>query len=143
MKPASMIRLLGALGLITATTFVQAEPGNLMKITIDVKMRMPGMTTAQPHTHTYTKCVSTRKPDPREVMDQKHCTLSNYTWNGDEINTHVSCSAPVNMHGDVHFKMSSGSIQGDTHMTATLPQGEMKVEQTIEGERVGGCNYTH
>lgn len=144
MNPHSILGAFGlcALALIVTPVFAQSEPGNLMKETSVTRIQMPGV--AMPaRTQTMQVCVSAKKPDPREMTkQQKDCTISDYTKVGDTVSYHMACGQ-MQMSGDARFQLrADGGMHGTIHSDSNAGGQKMVMDMTIDGKRIGSCNYT-
>ncbi len=131
------------IALSAAPLLAHAEPGNRMKMTISMKMQMPGMDMPA-SSHTMQSCVSAKKPDPRQMMQKnKDCTTSDYKEVGDTVSFHMACTGPMPMNGAMTFRIAAdGGVHGTTHMTSTTEGQAMVMDTTYEGQRIGACEYT-
>lgn len=132
-----------AIALCAAPAFA-GEPGNLMRMTTTAHMQMPGMPNMAPMTHTAQVCTSKAKPDPRQMMQRGQvCKVSNYQRIGNTVSYHVVCGGGMNMGGDGKFTQSAdGGIHGTAHMAGGPDGHAMQMEMTIDGTRIGSCDYT-
>ncbi|HET6804996.1 MAG TPA: DUF3617 family protein [Frateuria sp.] len=119
-----------------------SEPGNLMKVTTTTRMQMPGMS-MPPMSHATTVCTSTRKPDPRRMMQgQKDCKVTDFRREGDVVTYRMACTGAVTMAGEGRFEMlSGGAMRGSLHVTGNSGGRAMTMDTTFEGQRVGSCDY--
>lgn len=135
--------LVAAVALCTLPALA-SQPGKLMHTTATMHVQMPGMPAMPPQTHTQTVCVADRHPDPRDMMrNGSQCKVSNYKLVGNTASYHVQCGAPMHMSGDGTFTLlADDGIHGVIHMTADFNGQQMKSDMTIDGKRVGSCDYT-
>ena len=131
-----------ALGLVALPAFAN-EPGNLMKVTSTMKMQVPGMSMPA-RTQTHQVCTSVKKPDPRDMLkQQKDCTLSNLVQTADSVSYHMTCTGQMQMDADAHFQLhSDGGMHGTIHSNSHASGQNMVMDMTIDGVRVGSCEYT-
>lgn len=124
-------------------TLAHAEPGNLIKMTVSVKMQLPGINVPA-RSHTMQSCASTKKPDARKMVQKaKGCTTSGYKEVGDTVSFRMECTEPMAMKGDTTFTMAAdGGVRGTTHMTSAIEGKAMVIDTTYEGQRIGACDYT-
>lgn len=121
-----------------------SEPGNLMKVASSVRMQMAGMPAMAPMHSTQTVCSAARHPDPRDTMrNGAQCTVSDYKLVGNTVSYHVACGAPAPMRGDGTFTLLANSgIHGVMHMSGDAGGHSMQMDMTVDGTRVGSCDYT-
>lgn len=147
MNPQSKA-ILGTLCAIAITTIAlpafASEPGNLMKVTSSVHMQMAGAPAMAPMQHTQTVCSAVKHPDPRDIMrNGGQCQVSDYKLIGNTVSYHVECGAPMHMRGDGKFTLlGNDGIHGTVHMTADFNGQHMQSDMTIDGTRLGSCDYT-
>lgn len=129
---------------LCALPALASEPGNLMNMTTRMHMQMPGMSAMPPMSHTQKVCVSAKRPDPRDSMrNGGQCHVSNYKLVGNSVSYHVECSAPMQMSGDGKFAMlANHGLHGTIHMRGNAGGQAMQMDMTIDGTRVGSCDYT-
>lgn len=128
---------------LTALSAGAAEPGNLMRITSSVHMRMAGMPAMPPMTHTRKTCVAVKKPDPRASMPHgSQCKISHYQHVGNTISYHLSCSGQMPMSGDGKItELAGGGVHGTAHMTSGSSDQPMQMDMSWDGTRLGSCTY--
>jgi hypothetical protein len=143
MKPFAAIAT-AVVGALCTTAAFASQPGNLMNMTTSMHMQMPGMSAMPPMTHTQKVCVSAQRPDPRDVMrNGGQCHVSQYKLVGNTVSYHVECGAPMQMSGDGTFTMRSDhGIHGSMHVTGNAGGQHTQMDMTIDGTRVGSCDYT-
>lgn len=146
MKPHSraVLCLLGATVVAAAALAASAsEPGNLMKVTSSVHMQMAGGPAMAPMQHTQTVCTAATHPDPRDMMrNGSECRVSSYKLIGNTVSYHVECSGEARMSGSGSFTMSTAGFHGVMHMTGGAGGTPMQMDMTVDGTRVGSCDYT-
>lgn len=121
-----------------------SEPGNLMKVTSSMHMQMAGAPAMAPMQHTQTVCSAVKHPDPRDVMrNGGQCRVSDYKMIGNTVSYHVTCGAPTHMSGDGKFTLLANSgIHGVMRMSGNAGGQSMQMDMTVDGTRVGSCDYT-
>ena len=145
MKTCMPHRLAGAgLLLIAALPVRGTEPGKLMKMTTTMRMQMPGMPAMSPMAHTMTVCSPVRLTDPKQLLQrQQACTVSNVRQSGQTLSYHMECPGEASMSGDGSFRIAAnGDVHGSFHMVGTREGQSMVMDSTIDGERIGACDYT-
>jgi hypothetical protein len=141
------MKLPAVLGLAFALCALPAfasEPGNLMSMTTNMHMQMPGMPAMPPMSHTQKVCVAAKRPDPRDVMrNGGQCRVTHYNVAGNTISYDVTCDAPMAISGSGKFTLLANSgIHGVIHMPGNPNGQKMQMDLTIDGTRVGSCDYT-
>lgn len=133
--------------MLTAAAASAAQPGNMMRMTVTTKMKMPGLPSSLPtQTHTASVCTAKSKPDPRSMLkQQKMCTYTNFKQTGDSASYHVVCGDPMQMTADATSSFTSqanGNIRGKVHIVGTTQGQPMQMDMTYDGVRTGSCDYT-
>lgn len=135
---------LGLLVLFTSAAYAQSQPGNMMKMTISMKMQIPGMGSVPAQTVTQNVCTA-KDPDMRAMMEeQKDCAITNYKKVGNVVSYHVTCggNSPT-MSGDAQFELRpDGSINGSIKATTNMSGQSVAMDMTYAGVRTGSCEYT-
>lgn len=141
MKLSTTVAL--ALALATLPAFA-SEPGNLMKVTSSMHMQVAGAPAMSPMHTTQTVCTAVKHPDPRDVMrNGGQCRVTNYKMIGNTASYHVECGGPVQMSGDGKFTLLANSgIHGVMHMSGNAGGQSMQMDMTVDGSRLGSCDYT-
>jgi hypothetical protein len=129
--------------LVAGPAFAQSEPGNQLQLTNTIEVQMGG-TSMPARTTTKQECVSAKKPDPRKILkDQKECTIDNYRQLGDTVSYRVTCSGEMTMVSDATFHFQAdGGMHGTVHGEGNVEGRKMLTDMTIDGKRIGSCQYT-
>lgn len=146
MSTFSMLRMsaLCAFGMLATTAAAQSDSGNMMKMTITMKMQMAGLGDMPARTVTQNVCTS-KDHDMRAMLQQKKdCVVSNYRQNGNVISYHVVCGGnPPRMTGDAQFELQpGGDINGSLHANSNMRGHDVVMDMTYAGQRTGSCDYT-
>ena len=146
MSTFSMRRFCGfcAVGVLATAAWAQTDSGNMMKVTVTMKMQMAGMGDMPARTVTRNVCTSKDRDMRAMLQQQKDCVVSNYTQTGSTVSYHVVCggSSP-SMTGDAQFDLlPGGDIRGKLHATSNRIGQNMVMDMTYAGQRTGSCNDT-
>jgi hypothetical protein len=141
MKPSVPIVVAFALFSLPA---LASEPGNMMKITSSMHMQMAGMPAMAPMHYTQTVCTAAKHPDPRDTMrNGAQCRVTDYKKIGNTISYDVTCGPPMQMTGDGKFTLlPNAGTHGVMHMSGNAGGQSMQMDMTVDGTRVGSCDYT-
>lgn len=129
---------------IAPTTAAQSDSGNMMKMSITMKMQMAGLGDMPARTVNQNVCTS-KDHDMRSMLQQqKDCVVSNYHQQGNVISYHVVCGGnPPRMTGDAQFELlPGGDIRGSMHADSNMNGQAMVMDMTYAGQRTGSCDYT-
>lgn len=137
---------LGLLVALVPVAYAQAEPGNMMKMTINVKMNIPGMGSIPAQNMTQNICTA-KDPDLRSMVQQQQqqdCTVSDYKKVGNVVSYHVVCGGKSpTMTGDAKFEMRpDGGISGTVRASSNAGGQNVVMDMTYTGVRTGSCDYT-
>lgn len=146
MSTFSMLRMvvLCALGVLATTAAAQSDSGNMMKMTISMKMQMAGLGDMPARTVAQNVCTS-KDHDMRAMLQQQtDCVVSNYQQKGNVISYHVVCGGnPPSMTGDAQFELQAGGdINGRLHTNSNMRGRNVVMDMTYAGQRTGSCDYT-
>ena len=146
MPTSSMMRIccLCALALLATTASAQSDSGNMMKMSVTMKMQVPGAGDMPARTTTQDVCTS-RNHDMRAMLQQQQdCTVSRYQQVGDVVSYHLACGGdPPKMTGDARFELlPNGNIRGSVHANSSMGGQSVLMDMTYAGERTGSCDYT-
>ena len=146
MPTSSMMRIccLCALALLATTASAQSDSGNMMKMSVTMKMQVSGAEGMPARTTTQDVCTS-RNHDMRAMLQQQQdCTVSNYQQVGDVVSYHLVCGGdPPKMTGDARFELlPNGNIRGSVHANSSMGGQSVLMDMTYAGERTGSCDYT-
>lgn len=144
--PTSSLASVGAVlvfALLAMPACAQSDSGNMMKMSVSMKMQMPGAGDIPAQATTQDVCMS-RDLDMRAMLQrQKNCTVSDYRQAGNVVSYHVACGGnPPGMVGDARFELlPGGSIKGSVHANSSMGGKNMVMDMTYAGERTGSCDY--
>lgn len=146
MPTSSMVRIccLCAFALLATTASAQSDSGNMMKMSVTMKMQVPGAEGMPARTTTQDVCTS-RSHDMRAMLQQQQdCTVSHYQQVGDVVSYHLVCGGdPPKMTGDARFELlPNGNIKGSVHANSSMGGQSVLMDMTYAGERTGSCDYT-
>lgn len=146
MSTWSMLRLCGlcTMGLLATAAVAQSDSGNMMKMTITMKMQMAGLGDMPARTVTRDVCTSKDHDMRAMIQQQKDCVVSNYTHIGNAVSYHVVCGgSPPSMTGDARFELlRGGDIRGSMHTNSNRSGRSMVMDMTYAGQHTGSCDYT-
>jgi len=141
-RTARRILAFGATALVAAAACA-TEPGNLMKVTVNSTMHVPGMPAMTPPVHTMKVCTRKARPDPRDIMHtQKDCTATHYRQTGDSISFDIVCTGDATMTGNAVFTVHGDDVQGKIHAAMNSGGQPTTMDMTYTGTRIGDCDYT-
>ena len=146
MPTSSMVRIccLCAFALLATTASAQSDSGNMMKMSVTMKMQVPGAEGMPARTTTQDVCTS-RSHDMRAMLQQQQdCTVSHYQQVGDVVSYHLVCGGdPPKMTGVARFELlPNGNIKGSVHANSSMGGQSVLMDVTYAGERTGSCDYT-
>jgi hypothetical protein len=146
-----MIRSTLAICLLTTIAIpalALAEPGDMMHMTVGIKMQMANAPVNIP-AQSFSKdiCVS-KQHDARDVVAQsqrnKNCSVSNYKMTASGGGFHYVCTGNMQLEGDGSFAMTAGGGAHVTISTAGNVHGQpVSANFTIDTTPTGAaCEYT-
>jgi len=146
MPVSSMLRRFGpyAFALLATTALAQSDSGNMMKMTVTMKMQVPGAGDLPARTTTQDVCAS-RDHDMRAMLQQQQdCVVSDYRQLGSVISYHLACGGnPPRMTGDARFELlPGGDIHGSVHANSNIGGQSVVMDMTYAGQRTGSCDYS-
>jgi len=145
MSMPSMMRIccLCAFALLATTASAQSDSGNMMKMSVTMKMQVPGAGDMPARTTTQDVCTS-KSHDMRAMLQQQQdCRVSHYQQVGDVVSYHLVCGDPPKMTGDARFELlPNGNIKGSVHANSSMGGQSVLMDMTYAGERTGSCDYT-
>src|SRR5690606_1187611 len=117
----------------------QPGSGNMMKMTISMKMNIPGMGSIPAQTVTQNICTS-KDHDLRQLVQkqqQEDCSVSDYRQVGNVVSYRVVCGGnPPTMEGDAQFELRpDGSINGTLRATSNMQGQKVAMDMTYAGVR--------
>jgi hypothetical protein len=136
-----LLRLLAALACLPA--LASAAQGDLMRITTVTRVDMPNAPSqflkVVNRTFTRNRCVElARRTDPTIWPNVSNCTASNVHQSAMEVSAHLTCE-DMSADLDLHFRRG-GVVHGTVHMSGALHGMPMTANQTIDAQRIGGCD---
>lgn len=143
LPPLARICSLCAFVLLATAASARSDSGNMMKMSVTMKMQMSGAGDMPAHTTTQDVCTS-RNRDMRAMLQQQDCTVSDYQQVGDVVSYHLVCGGnPPKMTGDARFELlPNGDIKGSVHANSSMGGQSVIMDMTYAGEHTGSCDYT-
>lgn len=145
MSTFSMLRFCGlcTMGLLATAAVAQSDSGNMMKVSITMKMQMAGLGDMPAQTVTQNVCTSKDRDMRAILQQQKDCVVSDYTQSGNAVSFHVVCGgSPPSMTGDARFELlPGGDIRGSLHANSNQSGKSIVMDMNYAGQRTGSCDY--
>ena len=125
---------------------VLAANGNLVQVTIQSEMNVPGMGSMPPHTTTHKVCMGAGRFTAEQLLKSEpgtECKVTNYKIAGNLVTFDSVCTgeATVTTHGEFHLS-GVANFTGKVHGEITAEGHPATMDATYTGVRVGTCDYT-
>ena len=102
-------------------------------------VRMPDITGIPPQT-TITRCMTPQDPVPDQSLADSNCKVIEMTTEGNTVTWQVEClQEGQTMKGSGKMTYSGDRFEGTLDTVMLHPDGDMTMNTTIVGKRVGDC----
>jgi len=123
-----------------------AANGNLVEVTIQTEMNMPGMGSMPAHTTTRKVCMGSGRFTAEQLLKSEpegNCKITNYKIAGKVVTFDSVCTGTttVTTHGEFHLS-GVANFTGKIHGVINAEGQAATMDATYTGVRVGACDYT-
>ena len=123
-----------------------AANGNLVQVTIQTEMNVPGMGSMPAQTTTRKVCMGTGRFTAEQLLKSEpknNCKITNYKIAGNVVTFDSVCrgATTVTTHGEFHLS-GAANFTGKIHGEINAEGHAATMDATYTGVRVGTCDYT-